>query len=190
VSSWKDSTTARTWSTDLYAWICTSYVGRQDQKRSGSQGRRRAAGKKKQRQPGKPRSVDDLPAPLNDDFSNGWDGLLQLEPGTGSHVERARWCTRTLPLMARPEIGLPRYLQEKLLQHQDLEVAWLAAQRERLITDAIVASDEERGRTTPDRESQEKARRLADVFEQRHKDVEKEASPWKTKVGGFESGRS
>jgi hypothetical protein len=121
-----------------------------------------------------------LPVPLDSQFGNGWDELLQLVPETGSDAERQRWRSRTLPLMARPELGLPRDVQERILNvvKDKADIEWLKVQRRRYITDAIVAFDQETGRQTIDAESQEKADSAAQLFERRHLAVEKRPSPW------------
>ena len=134
--------------------------------------------------------VEDLPDPLADNYASGWEQLLGRSPETGSEEERRRWHTRTLPLMARPELGLPWDLQDGLLKECrriDIDSKWLVAQRLRLITDAIVASDMETGKRTQERESQETANTLAEIFEKRQREVESKDSPWKTIVAGSQA---
>ena len=133
------------------------------------------------------RPLDEVPEPLADNFTSGWKQLLKHGPETGSDEDGQRWHTRTLPLMARPELGLPRNVQEDLLTHAqsvplEIDSRWLASQRLRLITDAIVASDLATGKKTPERESQETAKALSRVFELRQRGLEPKDSPWKTIV--------
>ena len=89
--------------------------------------------------------------------------------------------------MARPELGLPWELQDRILTHAqrvdpDIDNKWLVAQRLRLITDAIVASDMETGKRTQERDSEATAQILAQVFEKRQRKLGPKDSPWKTIV--------
>ena len=67
----------------------------------------------------------------------------------------------------------------------DIDKKWLGAQRRRLITDAIVASDKETGKSTQGERISGKWRQsLAEVFEKRQRELESKDSPWKTIVEG------
>jgi hypothetical protein len=84
--------------------------------------------------------------------------------------------------MARPEIGLPREVQQYLLK-PPVDVAWLQDQRVRLVTDAILAAGYLKGERPKDAEVEERAERVTEVFEERYRKTYSEDSPWKTEVG-------
>ena len=131
------------------------------------------------------------PSPLdtehlsNDDH---WDRLLRVNE---SWTEGQGWRTQTLPLLARPELGLPRDVQHRLLrfvnsdadsQDRTRQHEWLKAQRRRLVTDAIIAAEEEEGRRAEDAENEERVTRIVDKFEAQHRKTYNESSPWLTMV--------
>jgi hypothetical protein len=89
-------------------------------------------------------------ANTNDDLV--WDRLLAKEPrpDTDLKLGKDRWRRRTLPLLARPEIGLTPRVQARLLaaaskqqSNQDL-----IAERRRLVRDAFDAAAAESGTST------------------------------------------
>ena len=110
---------------------------------------------------------------------------------TQEGVRSHDWRTQTLPLLARPELGLPRDVQRRLLRFVDSDADsqdrsrqrdWLKAQRRRLVTDAIIAAEEEEGRRAEDAENEERVSRIVWGFEQQHRKTYGEHSPWWTTV--------
>ncbi|HVF59750.1 MAG TPA: hypothetical protein VNJ70_08085 [Thermoanaerobaculia bacterium] len=128
-------------------------------------------------------SMDGVPEPFSDEFntSDAWTAILQAEPQTGTAVERARWRTQTLPLLARPEIGLHPDVQERLLQFvgEDPDFALgLWDHRRRLVTDAILAAADEARVPAEEAEDSARVARAIEVFERRHRDIYRVDSPW------------
>ena len=105
----------------------------------------------------------------------------------GNTTEYPDWCTQTLPLLARPEIGLPPELQKILLSHVDCgtseQLGWLKEQRRRLVTDAIIAAGEEEGRPAENAENETRVAGIVKELEKRHKGVHGDVSPWWNVVG-------
>ena len=127
--------------------------------------------------------LQDVPDPFVDDFNTaGWPLLLSRHPGRGTVDERVRWGTRTLPLLARPEIGLSVDVQQLLLAPlkgaDDDTAFWLYDQRRRLVTDAIIAAADEAALPAKDPEDQSRVERAIGVFERRHRDIYKVDSLW------------
>ena len=129
------------------------------------------------------------PSPLDaepriDDHAEHWEPLLKVVPEANGQT----WWTQTLPLLARPELGLHPDLQCRLLRvvssgagSQDgnrQQRQWLKAQRRRLVTDAIIAAEEEEGGRAQDAENEERVDRIVDVFEQQHQKTHGKPSPW------------
>jgi hypothetical protein len=114
-----------------------------------------------------------------------WKELLRLEPKHGTSTEISQWKTRTLPLMARPELWLLPELQKNLLNPVgvEIETEWLRDQRERLITDGIVASGNLGFPTPENPEDQELARQAATYFNKRHREIIQEKPAWEVYVG-------
>lgn len=101
----------------------------------------------------------DLPGvepPLATDLSDGdWKVLLDVEPiEDWKEDEPEQWRKRTLPLLARPELGLTPNLQNRLLQWVQKaskeEKKWLRDERRRLITDSILTAADEGHRSRPE----------------------------------------
>ena len=101
------------------------------------------------------------------------------------------WRTQTLPLLARPEIGLTPAVQSLLLQsvnrssddeegrkHHDRQLQWLRDQRERLVTDAIIAAAEAEGRRAEKAENTERVSRVLKKIEKRYKESNDDKCPW------------
>lgn len=114
-----------------------------------------------------------LPKPLDDkiDDDDAWESLLSVVPQSGTKEEKERWKTRILPLMARPELGLPPNIQTKLLQQAGtkLEAAWLSDQRQRRVTDAIIAAAElSRAAIPSDAENQRKVIHATNLIDKRY----------------------
>jgi hypothetical protein len=129
----------------------------------------------------------ELPAPTMADLDpeKYWRELLKLGPRHGSDKEIPLWKSRILPLMARPELGLPPSLQEHLLTpEQGIDQKWLRDQRERLITDGIIASQDLGMPTPTNPEEQELARKAAKIFDGRYSEThDGKQSAWERYVG-------
>ena len=139
-----------------------------------------------------------VPSPLRTKTigDSQWKKLLEIDPPKDQDGKRESWRsqdwrTETLPLLARPEIGLPPRLQERLLEAleskgdsrvQERRREWLKAQRRRLITDAIIAAEEEEGRRAEDAENEKRVDRIVSVFEEQHLRTHGEPSPWRRTV--------
>jgi hypothetical protein len=111
-----------------------------------------------------------------------WNALQELTPEIGTAQERMNWHSLTLPLLARPEIGLSLRVQQRLLapvaENQEA-ISRLWYERRRLITDAIVAAAEEKGEQVQDPESEAKVSSLVAQLERRHRRTYRdEPSPW------------
>lgn len=126
-------------------------------------------------------TLDGLPNPLTAPFSlESLKALLARVPA-GNEEQAERWRKQTLPLMARPELGLVRPVQDALLEYvkSDTDAAlWLWDQRRRLVTDAILAAADEVGITVKDAEDQPRVDGAIESFERRHERVYGAASPW------------
>lgn len=117
------------------------------------------------------------------DVTLPWHELIHF---TDSGDEKDRtdidtWLHSTLPLLARPEIGFPPEVQKELLKgvttpkiKQDLKRA-----RRRLVTDAFVAAEAQKGRTVqslPDEKAIDgKIKEIDELYTKAHL----EPSPWK-----------
>ena len=136
------------------------------------------------------------PLKIDADFDTRWKKLLTLNPpagGEGTRKSRGRlyWRTRTLPLLARPEIGLPPDMQVGLLDAvrtdgcardaNGLHV-WLKGQRRRLITDAIIAGAEEEGRRAENAENPERVESIVKECERLYAESSGGVSPWQKMV--------
>ncbi|MFY9822455.1 MAG: hypothetical protein WAM82_13810 [Thermoanaerobaculia bacterium] len=99
-------------------------------------------------------SLAGIDAPMIADLADStvWDRLLSKEPppDTDSKLGKDRWRRRTLPLLARPEIGLTPTVQERLLIASLTQPSAkdLAAERRRLVRDAFDAAAVSRGERT------------------------------------------
>lgn len=126
-----------------------------------------------------------LPNPLKASYSLKSMTALVARAPRGSKEESQRWRQQTLPLLARPELGLVRPIQEALLKSVkgDSDAArWLWDQRRRLVTDAILAAADEVGITVKDAEDQPRVDSAIESFERRHQRIYKEPSPWDVAV--------
>ena len=139
--------------------------------------------------------VADAPDPVDATSisHSDWNFLLN-EVLVGEKPERKSaksqdWLTQTLPLLARPEIGLPPELQEILLSYVEggppleekhRQCEWLKDQRRRLVTDAIIASGEEEGRRAENAENTERVERIVKQLDRQHMEVHGEVSRWWT----------
>lgn len=102
------------------------------------------------------RTFDAVAEPLDTHLTKEeWDALLRVEP---VHDEKEDapdlWLKRTLPLLARPELGLTPAVQDRLLEGvregSPEEKRWLKGERRRLITDSILNAAEEGHRPLPE----------------------------------------
>ena len=132
------------------------------------------------------------PSPLDaepriDDHAKHWEHLLKVVPRAVNQT----WWTQTLPLLARPELGLHPNVQRRLLrvvgsgagsQDGNRQRQWLKAQRRRLVTDAIIAAEEEEGGRAQDAENEERVDRIVREFEQQHLNTHGKPSPWREAV--------
>ena len=149
-------------------------------------------------------AMNDVPSP----FATGtfddshWDKLLAVRPegdnDTKHGPRRSRdWPTQTLPLLARPEIGLPPEVQSQLLSFIDSNDSkdgqkqreWLRDQRKRLVTDAIIAAGEEEGRPAKDAENTERVDRIVERLNDQYLADHGKVSPWVEIVGGAPDNR-
>ena len=123
--------------------------------------------------------------------SSDWDFVLNVEPRksfpSSGTAKPQDWRTRTLPLLARPEIGLPPPLQKILLSHVDGgncvdgrrdQLGWLQEQRRRLVTDAIIAAGEEESRPAENAENETRVDGIVKELEKQHREVHGDVSPW------------
>ena len=144
--------------------------------------------------------VRGVPSPLAiEDIPDGhWEKLLTVSPTRGNDREREPWTsqdwqTQTLPLLARPEIGLPPKVQRQLLKFVDsgtdpevrqIRCRWLDDQRKRLITDAIIAAGEEEGRRAENAENTARVEHIVDALNERYLAAHDNDSPWREIVDG------
>ena len=127
------------------------------------------------------------PAQTANNSPEHWNLLLDVKPKpsedtTHEGVRVQDWRTQTLPLLARPEIGLNPEAQRKLLKFVESERnpqikkgqrEWLKDQRRRLVTDAIIAAGEQEGIREKNAEDEERVQKIVEGFDRQHK-----ASPW------------
>ena len=134
------------------------------------------------------------PASLNSSEATlPWDDLIAFADSKGNEdVEMVKgkddkdkkdldlWRHVTLPLLARPELGFPPEVQGRLLKWVVTPQAKknLIRDRQRLVTDAFVAAEAQRGRTVlgiPDNKViEEKIGKIDDSYAKAHP----EPSPW------------
>jgi hypothetical protein len=122
----------------------------------------------------------DPPENANLDEEDVWKKLLKLEPpkDTDSSLGPDRWRRRTLPLLARPEIGLTEPVQKRILtaSKQQSKID-LKKERERLVRDAFDAAAAASGRVKNAPGSREEADLVKKVIEEIDQIYPK--SPWK-----------
>jgi hypothetical protein len=109
--------------------------------------------------------------------------LIQGAKLTHDSKENERWTKETLPLLARPEIGLPPRIQKLLLSRTGgkTNLVNLQRQRERLVTDALYAGGIQAGQV----EQTATQERVRDVIKQIDSDYEAYqglSSPWRLTV--------
>ena len=133
--------------------------------------------------------------------SGHWKKLLTVTPRKRDEWERELWRTQdwrtqTLPLLARPEIGLPPTVQRQLLGLAESDAdadrsvlkiphEWLRDQRRRLVTDAIIAAGEEEGGRAEDAENTERVEGIVAQLEAQHRAAHDSDSPWRKIVEDF-----
>jgi hypothetical protein len=127
-----------------------------------------------------------VPEPFAEKFNESWDVLLSFEVDHWKDQDKKRWRNDILPLMARPELGLPHAINNRLLKYVDgaEDISALKTQRRRLITDAIIAGAHQERRPEPNNaEDQELVDGLADQYEELYRKAEGiESSAWCEKI--------
>lgn len=132
------------------------------------------------------RQPADVPDPIDwtADSTLQWDRLVDFTGLDGATPERDSqvWLWRTLPLLARPEIGFPPKVQQVLLDHalkgDDASKMFLKNQRRRLVTDAFVAAGIQRGRDVKVLPKDTDIEDWIKTIDQRYGDVHADPSPW------------
>ena len=139
--------------------------------------------------------LKNIPCPLRTMASDNWNDLfgklVEMEPSDEKDRERELrsqdWRTQTLPLLARPEIGLPPEVQCQLLrfvrcepdqQRQDRQREWLKDQRRRLVTDAIIAAGDENRRREENPENTARVDRIVETLRNGYAVAYNKCSPW------------
>jgi hypothetical protein len=136
------------------------------------------------------RALPDVADPLSTHLTKEeWDKLLAIDPiEVETEEEKGRWSKRTLPLLARPEIGLTPELQARLLKplkdSSKEEFDWLKAERRTLITDAILtAADEVRRPRPEDANWAQTVEHIIKSAEERYMEInENGPPPWNEKT--------
>ena len=138
-----------------------------------------------------------LRSPLKGGASVDWSKeltvLLNVKPPEKKDDEWKAWYqdwrTQTLPLLARPELGLPLEVQRKLLEVAGLDAEqlqmqreWLKDQRRRLVTDAIIAAGDEDRRPVENPEDTKRVERIVEELERRQVVANGCSSPWQETV--------
>lgn len=132
---------------------------------------------------GRPAEVSD-PVEWTADSELQWDRLVSFSNLDDETLERDSrvWLFRTLPLLARPELGFPPKVQAVLLEHAlkgDIaSKLFLKNQRRRLVTDAFVAAGIQQGRDVKILPKDTDIEDLIKSIDRRYGDVHPEPSPW------------
>lgn len=103
------------------------------------------------------------------------------------------WETVTLPLLARPEIGLPPDVQARLLEPVtgNLEAKRrLRVQRHRLMTDAMFVAGLEKRRVKKELPGEEFVKQKMNYVDQRYEDLNDKVNHWKKIVESDKSART
>lgn len=95
----------------------------------------------------KPLGLEELP----------WDNVLDFSSAEDAS-EAETWNKRTLPLLARPELGFPPTVQGRLLRNvsNDEEISLLWEERRRFFTDAFFAAEAQDGKLSQNHPTDEK----------------------------------
>lgn len=114
-----------------------------------------------------------------------WEELLKFpdasKVGEEQSADIKTWQTITLPLLARPEIGLPPHVQDNLLRQIGNNAGVRRAlrfQRRRLLTDAVFAEGLQRRKVRNDLPSEEDVNRKIQYIDQRYAELNVKPSPW------------
>jgi hypothetical protein len=111
-----------------------------------------------------------------------WPKLLNFD-NINDKSEKTKWLTETLPLLARPELGFPLSVQNKLakgIRGSGLSVKEvLKAQRRRLVTDAFVAAAMQRGRVDQKYPEDPSIEDMIAKIDKIYEGVHSGLSPWK-----------
>lgn len=115
-----------------------------------------------------------------------WDRLLDFVKLDASKAteELKRWRQYTLPLLARPELGLDPEVQTKLLAYSTLSpsvVKDLRNERRRMATGAVVVASL-RGTRMRDEPTDKEVEDLLETIEAHHTEAHGAASPWLIKI--------
>jgi hypothetical protein len=116
-----------------------------------------------------------------------WDALLGVFNDTDERKKLDDFRFRILPLLGRPEIGLPPELQERLCRwateasdDSKLDIyERLREQRERLLTDAFIAAGVQRGNGTQNIPSTEDLKTALRKIDETYERLHKKPSPWR-----------
>ena len=142
--------------------------------------------------------MNDVPSPVDtEDLEKHWGPLLALIPpvakdGKPKWWETQEWQTRTwrtqtLPLLARPEIGLAPAVQNRLLQFvsgnndqkdRDERRRWLRDQRRRLVTDAVIAAAGANGHRADNAEDVKQVEAIVQALNARYRAAYDNDCPW------------
>ncbi len=123
-----------------------------------------------------------------------WKALLNFNKANEGD-DRDRWTHAMLPLLARPEIGLPLEVQALLLrllpesgtENEALTriATSLERQRERLITDAIIAASVQVGSNDLDVKPDEDIKRAGKMIDDTYKQGHGGKNPWKRTITDY-----
>jgi hypothetical protein len=128
------------------------------------------------------------PTEIGPDEELPWGDLLRFDAPAAVSEERDLeiWKTVTLPLLARPEIGLPPDVQRHLLQYVPNKISVkrkLRIQRRRLMTDAMFVAELQNRKVKNNLPAEEVVKQKIQYIDQRYEDLNDELSPWSMKVG-------
>lgn len=130
---------------------------------------------------GQPADVPD-PADWTAASELHWDRLVDFSNLADGVFEKDVWRCRTLPLLARPEIGFPPKVQALLLEHalkgDAASKLFLKNQRRRLVTDAFVAAGIQQGKDVKVLPKDTDIEDWIKTIDRRYGDVHPEPSPW------------
>lgn len=128
------------------------------------------------------------PADIGPSEELPWEDLLRFDKPTAIDKEREvdMWKTVTLPLLARPEIGLPPDVQKHLLKYVTTKSAVkrkLRLQRRRLMTDAMFVAELQNRKVKNELPAEEVIQQKLSYIDERYEDLNDEPSPWTLRIG-------
>lgn len=136
-------------------------------------------------------SLPDSLDPMNHEFviePLDWKTLLTFpESKSNKDTQECKdWKNLTLPLLARPELGLPTEVQKKLLAgigaDEEAVVKELYRQRRRLVTDAVYAAAMQHGEVLTKLPDDNKVEEMIKVIDQVYMEGHEQENPWQTLV--------